>query len=66
MDRFPRVVGKVPSELCSGLEVMAVGEGGVCVLPLKVFLEDLLEPDNALALGLVSISAMPSERRAEA
>lgn len=40
------------------------GRGGC--LPLEVFLEDLLEPDRALALGLVSISAMPSERRAEA
>lgn len=56
-DRFPRVLGEVPSELCSGKRSGLQGRG-VVYLPLKVYLEDLLESDKPRALGQASTSAV--------
>lgn len=58
MDRFPCVVGKVPSEFCSGERAGLRVGWEIRDLPLRVFLKDLLEPDKAPSLGLVSISVV--------
>ena len=56
-DRFPRVVGQALSELCFGKRSGLQGRG-VVYLPLKVYLEDLLESDKPPALGQASTSAV--------